>query len=126
FAAHHGQQGAMKERIFAAYYLEGQNLNSLDTLVRQATEIGLDAAAARQALAAGTYANEVRRDEYEAQQIGVRGVPFFVFEDKYAVSGAQPSEVFAEVLGKVWDEGHPKTPLAVLADGPACGPDGCD
>jgi predicted DsbA family dithiol-disulfide isomerase len=126
FAAHNGQQGAMKERLFAAYYLEGQNLNDVDTLVKLAAEIGLDADAARQALAAGTYANEVRRDEYEAQQIGVRGVPFFVFDDKYAVSGAQPSEVFAEVLDKVWEEAHPKTQPVLLNDGPACGPDGCD
>jgi predicted DsbA family dithiol-disulfide isomerase len=126
FAAHHGQQGAMKERLFAAYYLEGQDINPVETLVKLAAEIGLDAAAARQALEAGTYANEVRRDEYEAQQIGVRGVPFFVFEDKYAVSGAQPSEVFAEVLDKVWSEAHPKTQPVMLADGPVCGPEGCD
>ena len=126
FGAHHGQQGAMKERLFAAYYLEGQDINTVDNLVKLAAEIGLDAAEARQALEAGTYANEVRRDEYEAQQIGVRGVPFFVFEDKYAVSGAQPSEVFAEVLDKVWDENHPKTQPTVLAAGPACGPEGCD
>ncbi|MGI4823166.1 MAG: DsbA family oxidoreductase [Janthinobacterium lividum] len=126
FAAHNGQQGAMKERLFAAYYLEGQNLNDVDMLVKLAAEIGLDADAARQALAAGTYANEVRRDEYEAQQIGVRGVPFFVFDDKYVVSGAQPSEVFAEVLDKVWEEAHPKTQPVLLTDGPACGPDGCD
>jgi predicted DsbA family dithiol-disulfide isomerase len=126
FAAHNGQQGAMKERLFAAYYLEGQNLNDVDTLVKLAAEIDLDADAARQALVAGTYANEVRRDEYEAQQIGVRGVPFFVFDDKYAVSGAQPSEVFAEVLDKVWEEAHPRTQPVLLNDGPACGPDGCD
>jgi predicted DsbA family dithiol-disulfide isomerase len=126
FADHQGQQGAMKERLFAAYYLEGQDINTIDNLVKLAAEIGLDADAARQALEAGTYANEVRRDEYEAQQIGVRGVPFFVFDDKYAVSGAQPSEVFAEVLGKVWEEAHPKVQPTMLADGPACGPDGCD
>ena len=122
FAAHHGRQAAMKERLFAAYYLEGRDLNDLDTLLNLAAETGLDAVAAGQALAAGTYAHAVRRDEYEAQQIGVRGVPFFVFDDKYAVSGAQPSEVFAEVLDKVWEESQP----AGLADGPACGPAGCD
>ena len=126
FGAHHGQQGAMKERLFAAYYLEGQDINSVDTLAGLAAEIGLDAEAARQALLAGTYADEVRRDEYEAQQIQVRGVPFFVFDDKYAVSGAQPSEVFAEVLGTVWAEAHPKAQPTVLAAGPACGPEGCD
>lgn len=126
FAAHHGQQGAMKERLFAAYYLEGQNVGEIDTLARLAAEIGLDAEAARHALLASTYANEVRRDEYEAQQIQVRGVPFFVFDDKYAVSGAQPSEVFAEVLDTVWAEAHPKAQPTLLADGPACGPEGCD
>ena len=126
FGAHHGRQDATKERLFAAYYLEGQDLNSVDTLASLAAEIGLDAAAARQALQAGSYADEVRRDEYEAQQIQVRGVPFFVFDDKYAVSGAQPSEVFAEVLDTVWAEAHPKTQPTVLAAGPACGPAGCD
>ena len=126
FGAHHGQQDAMKERLFAAYYLEGRDLNDLDTLLNLAAEVGLDVAAAQQALEAGTYANEVRHDEYEAQQIGVRGVPFFVFDDKYAVSGAQPREVFAEVLDKVWAETHPQARPAVLADGPVCGPEGCD
>lgn len=126
FGAHHGQQGAMKERLFAAYYLESQDINSIDTLAKLAAEIGLDADEARRELLAGTYAHEVRRDEYEAQQIQVRGVPFFVFDDKYAVSGAQPSEVFAEVLDTVWAEAHPKTQPVLLADGPACGPDGCD
>lgn len=126
FGAHHGRQDATKERLMAAYYEEGRDLNDPDTLVNLAAEIGLDAEAARQALLAGTYANEVRRDEYEAQQIGVRGVPFFVFEDKYAVSGAQPTEVFAEVLEKVWAENHPPAQPTLLAGGPACGPEGCD
>ena len=127
FAAAHGRQGEAKERLMAAYYLEGQNLNEIDTLARLAAEIGLDADEARAALAAGTYAEAVRYDEYQAQQINVRGVPFFVFEDKYAVSGAQPAELFAEVLAKVWDEAQPAKPAPVLvADGAACGPDGCE
>jgi predicted DsbA family dithiol-disulfide isomerase len=125
--ARHGWQDATKERLMAAYYLEGQNVGDLDTLVRLGTEVGLDATEIREALAAGTYANAVRLDEYQAQQIDVRGVPFFVFEDKYAVSGAQPTELFAEVLEKVWDEIKPAKPAPVLvANGPACGPDGCD
>lgn len=124
--AHHGRQDATKERLFAAYYTEGQNIGDLDTLVKLGTEVGLDAAEIRQALTAGTYAEAVRLDEYHAQQINVRGVPFFVFEDKYAVSGAQPTELFAEVLEKVWDEFKPAKPAPVMvAGGPACGPDGC-
>ncbi len=128
--AHHGRQDATKERLMAAYYLEGQNIGDLDTLVQLGTEVGLNATESRAALRAGTYAEAVRRDEYHAQQIGVRGVPFFVFEDKYAVSGAQPSELFGEVLAKVYEEFKPAKPakpaLTVVADGDACGPDGCD
>ena len=125
--AHHGRQDATKERLMAAYYLEGQNVGDLDTLVKLGTDVGLDADESRAALTAGTYAEAVRLDEYQAQQINVRGVPFFVFEDKYAVSGAQPSELFAEVLEKVWDESKPAKSVPVLvADGSACGPDGCE
>ena len=124
--AHHGRQDATKERLMAAYYLEGQNVGDLDTLVKLGAEVGLEATESREALTAGTYANAVRLDEYQAQQIGVRGVPFFVFEDKYAVSGAQPSELFGEVLAKVWEELKPAKPaLTMVADGDACGPDGC-
>ncbi len=126
----HGRQDAAKERLFAAYYTEGRDLNDPETLAELGAEVGLDAAEIRRALAAGTYAEAVRYDEYQAQQIGVGGVPFFVFEDKYAVSGAQPAELFAEVLGKVWAEAQAARPalvaLAGPADGPACGPDGCD
>ena len=122
--AHHGRQDATKERLMAAYYTQGQDIGDIDTLVTLGTEIGLDAIEIREALTAGTYAEAVRYDEYQAQQINVRGVPFFVFEDKYAVSGAQPTELFTEVLEKVWSETKPA--LTVLADGAVCGPEGCD
>ncbi|MDQ2792434.1 MAG: DsbA family oxidoreductase [Bacteroidota bacterium] len=124
--AHYGRQDATKERLMAAYYLEGQNIGDLDTLVKLGTEVGLDATESRAALTAGTYGEAVRLDEYQAQQIGVQGVPFFVFEDKYAVSGAQQPELFAEVLAKVYDEFKPTRPaLTMVADGDACGPEGC-
>lgn len=124
FGKQQGRQDATKERLMAAYYLEGQDLNDLNTLLRLGAEAGLDPTAARQALEAGTYANAVRRDEYEAQQVGVQGVPFFVFDNKYAVSGAQPSEVFAQVLDQVWAEAHPRAAPAVVATGAACDVDG--
>lgn len=125
--AHHGRQDATKERLFQAHYTEGQNIGDLETLAKLGAEVGLDATEIREALTADTYAEAVRHDEYQAQQINVRGVPFFVFEDKYAVSGAQPTELFAEVLEKVWDEFKPAKPAPTLvAEGPACGPDGCE
>ena len=122
--AHHGRQDATKERLMSAYYTEGQNIGDLDTLVKLGAEIGLHATEVREALTAGTYAEAVRLDEYHAQQINVRGVPFFVFADKYAVSGAQPTELFTEVLEKVWSETMPAP--TVIADRATCGPEGCD
>lgn len=123
-ASRHDANDAAKERLFRAYYTEGRDLNDLETLVQLAAEVGLDATETRAALAAGTYAEAVRADEDQAQRIGVRGVPFFVFEDKYAVSGAQPAELFAQVLDTVWREANPL--VTVGAEGPACGPEGCE
>lgn len=121
-AAQHGRQDAAKERLFKAYLEEGENINDVPTLQRLGTELGLDAAEVTQTLASEAFGQEVRHDEYQARQIGVRGVPFFVFDDKYAVSGAQPAEMFREVLDKVWEEAHPL--IHAGPDGPACGPDG--
>ncbi|TGE21707.1 DsbA family oxidoreductase [Hymenobacter aquaticus] len=123
-AARHGRQDAAKERVLAAYFTEGRNVADLDTLAELGAELGLDPAEIRETLQTDAYAQEVRHDEYQARQIGVRGVPYFVFDNKYAVSGAQPSELFLEVLDKVWEEKHPAP--QVLASGPACGIDGTD
>jgi predicted DsbA family dithiol-disulfide isomerase len=120
-AAAHGRQDAAKERILYAYFTEGLNIDDAATLTQLGTELGLPEAEVAQLFQTDAYAQDVRHDEYQARQIGVRGVPFFVFDDKYAVSGAQPKEVFLEVLEKVWEE---RQPAVVGADGPACGPDG--
>ncbi|GAB2963896.1 DsbA family oxidoreductase [Hymenobacter coalescens] len=125
-AAAHGKQDAAEERLFAAYFTEGRNLADADTLAQLGSEIGLKADDVRQTLASDAYAQEVRVDEYHARQIGVGGVPYFVFQDKYAVSGAQPAELFQEVLEKVWAEFHPTPNLVTIADGPACSTDGAN
>ncbi|RPD49715.1 DsbA family oxidoreductase [Hymenobacter sediminis] len=123
-ADRHGKQDAAKERFFKAYLEEGQDLNDFATLTRLANEIGLPAAEVEQVLHSEQFTQEVRHDEYQARQIGVRGVPYFVFDDKYAVSGAQPSELFQEVLEKVWEESRPQPVQLAGADGAACGLDG--
>ncbi|WP_018615038.1 DsbA family oxidoreductase [Segetibacter koreensis] len=102
-----GLQNETKERLFAAYYTEGKNVGDIDTLVQLGEEIGLDGAEVKQTLESEAFVKEVQLDQYEAQKIGARGVPFFVFNDKYAVSGAQPTELFSEVLHKVWEEEKP-------------------
>lgn len=71
------------------------------------------------------YAAEVRQDEREAAELGARGVPFFVLDRTYGVSGAQPVEVFTRALTQAWGERSPLTLVDGGADAEACGPDGC-
>ena len=72
---------------------------------------------------ASEYADAVEADQQQAVAYGAGGVPFYVVDGKYGVSGAQPAEVFGQVLARAWDESHPA--VQVLATGDACGPDGC-
>jgi len=104
FAKQHGRQQAAEEALFAAYFTEGKNIDDAQTLVTLAATLGLDGNAFAQAMGAGTYVEAVLDDINEAQQLGVRGVPFFVFDRKYAISGAQEPAVFLETLEKVMSE----------------------
>lgn len=110
-AAAHRLQGEMKERLQRAYFTEGLCVSDPDTLVKLAGETGLDEAEARRTLESGAYEEAVRADQQKAQRLGIRGVPFFLFEGKYALSGAQPAEVFASALEHVWTELHPQADL---------------
>lgn len=104
FAKAHGKQLEMKERLLQAYFERGEHVGRVDELVRMAGEIGLDEDAARAALQSGAYAPAVQEDISAARDIGVQGVPFFVFDMKYGVSGAQESATFLEVLGNLKTE----------------------
>ncbi|TDL32507.1 DsbA family oxidoreductase [Jeotgalibacillus sp. S-D1] len=104
YAAEQGKMGEMTELLLKAYFTESRHIGEHQTLIQLAEEAGLDPAEAERVLGAEDYNSSVERDINEASQIGVTGVPFFVFGGKYAVSGAQPPEVFAEVLHKVWEE----------------------
>ncbi|MGI8635043.1 MAG: DsbA family oxidoreductase [Segetibacter sp.] len=114
FAKEQGLQNELKERLFKAYYTEGKDTGDVETLVQLAAEVGLDEAASKKVLEENLYEEEVRKDQYDAYQIGVQGVPFYVFNNKYAVSGAQSPDVFAEVLEDVWEE---EKPQLVVAEG---------
>ncbi|MFC5790276.1 DsbA family oxidoreductase [Agromyces tardus] len=104
FAKEHGRQLELSERLFRAYFSEGRHLGRVDELVSLAAEVGLDADAAREALESGRYGAAVQADIAQAGAYGINGVPFFVFEGKYGVSGAQPAEVFSQVLTQVAGE----------------------
>jgi predicted DsbA family dithiol-disulfide isomerase len=102
-----GLQNEMKEELFRAYYTEGKNIGDAETLVQLGADVGLPPVEIRKMLKGSQYKEEVLQDQHIAAQVGARGVPFFVFNDKYAVSGAQPAEVFTQVLNKVWEEEKP-------------------
>lgn len=94
----------IEEGLFKAHFEEAKNIDDTKDLVQVAKSIGLDAEEVENILNSDAFAYEVKQDEMEARNIGVSGVPFFVFEDKYAVSGAQPSEAFLQTLEKSWKE----------------------
>jgi len=124
-AAERGVQDAVKERLLQAAFTDGEPVGDRETLVRLVAEAGLDADEARAVLEQGTYADAVRADEAEAQRFGITGVPFFVVDRTYGVSGAQPAEVLREVLEKAWGE---RTPVQLVPAGgaaPGCDGDAC-
>ena len=104
FAKLFNKQDESEEKLFSAYFTEGKNLDDNEVLIQLGAEIGLDASALQVALESGMYADEVRTDIKEAEQLGLRGVPFFVFDRKYGISGAQDSSVFLETLEKAYEE----------------------
>jgi predicted DsbA family dithiol-disulfide isomerase len=92
----------MEETFFKAYFTDGRDLNDASTLTELCVGAGLNALDVKAVLEEeDLFANSVKSDISEAQQIGVRGVPFFVFDRKYAVSGAQPIEHFEETIQTV-------------------------
>lgn len=89
-----GRGNEAEEAFFKAYFTDGKNLNLHETLMEIAESAGLPRAGAAAVLASDQFSEQVELDAYEASQLGVRGVPFFVFDRKYGISGAQPLEVF--------------------------------
>ena len=104
FAAAHGRQHAMVQRLFRAYFTDGLNIGDYDVLADLAADVGLDRASALAALASGEFSDEVASDIALSRELGISGVPFFVFNGKFAVSGAQPVEAFLQVLDTAWKE----------------------
>lgn len=104
FAKQFGKQDKAEEKLFEAYFTLGLNIDDDQVLLKIGSEIGLDSTLVSNALAENLFADEVRNDLYEAHQVGVKGVPFFVFDRKYAISGAQDISVFEKTLNKTYEE----------------------
>jgi predicted DsbA family dithiol-disulfide isomerase len=105
WATQHGKQLEMKQRLMDFYFTEGKDLTSRDVLVEAAAEVGLDPDQVRELLASETDVELVANAAEQAKEAGIQGVPFFIFGQKYAVSGAQAPEDLARVIQQVAQEG---------------------
>ncbi|WP_201715045.1 DsbA family oxidoreductase [Rossellomorea arthrocnemi] len=122
-----GKEAEMTEILLHAHFTLSKHIGDKDTLVEFAKQAGLDEKEAETVLSGSDHSQEVRMDEDQAGQIGVQGVPFFVINRKYAISGAQPSDVFLNSIQKVWEEESEMAPLQPLGtDGMACDENGCE
>ncbi|MBE7701610.1 DsbA family oxidoreductase [Oerskovia sp. Sa1BUA8] len=101
FAKSRGKQVEMKERLLKAYFEQGRHVGRIDELAALATDVGLDADEVRAALESGEFEDAVEQDIEQARAYGISGVPFFVFNGRYGVSGAQDPAVFTQVLDQV-------------------------
>lgn len=118
-----GKGGEMKERLLQAYFSEGKNVDDATTLVSLGKEIGLEESTIKAMLESNQYEEAVDQDIYESRQLGVRGVPFFVLDRKFGISGAQADEVFDQTLEKAWAEYAKENPILKMAgtqDGESC------
>ena len=100
----HGKQDRAEEILFSAYLTEGKDIADPNTLKDLAALIGLPEKEVQQIFETDAFTSEVRDDEEAAYQLSIQGVPFFLIDEKFAVSGAQPSEHFLEVLNQVWQK----------------------
>ena len=130
-AGEHGVQAAVVDALFSAYFEDGKDVGDPEQLKAVVVAAGLPAEVADQVLAdPAAFRDEVAEDIDQAARLGISGVPFYVIDNRYGVSGAQPEEVFSQALTQVFDELNPAPKLAPLTgvvgqDGEVCGPDGC-
>jgi len=125
-AQEHGLGAEAKEALLSGHFEHGEDIGDVGYLARTGAALGLDEAEVRKALEGSRFTDEVNADIAEARALGITGVPFFVLDRKYGISGAQPAAVFGQALAQAWAERSPLTVLSGSADGPACGPEGCD
>ena len=128
-AAHQGGpalQDAMKEALLDAYFGQALVVSDHAVLREVAVRVGLDAVRVDEVLSSNEFDADIDADVAQAAAYGATGVPFFVVDQKFGVSGAQPTELFTQVLERAWADAHPVLESVVAGpEGEACGPDGC-
>ena len=126
FAAANGKEKEMNELLFKAYFTNALHIGRHEVLTALAAEAGLDPIEAKVMLESDRYTSEVREDEQEGSKLGITGVPFFVIDRKYGISGAQPTELFINTLNKAWEEDELQLISSNdLDEGGSCTDDSC-
>lgn len=123
FAKEYQKADALEEALFEAHFINGKNIADVDFLVSAAVQIGLDEKKARKALIEEDYSYEVKQDIMEAQNLGISGVPYYLLDNKYAISGAQPVALFTKALLQTYQESIVN--FSQESDDNMCGIDGC-
>jgi predicted DsbA family dithiol-disulfide isomerase len=118
FAADHGSEDEMLARLYRAHFTELRSVFDAGSLAGLAAEVGLDEAESRRVLGGDDYLDRVRGDEAVARSLGITGVPFFVVDGRFGISGAQPADVFAQALDRAWAAARPLETIA--HDGAVC------
>ena len=114
----------MEEALFRAFFVDGKNIDSEETLIETGVSIGLSENEVKEIFTSDVFVKEVRQDEMKAQSLGINGVPFFVLNNKYAVSGAQSPETFLDVLEQTWKEFENENQALIVTEGESCSPGG--
>ena len=114
------------EQVLQAYFIYGKAIGSDEELLAIVDSLGLNRKAAEEVLNNNTFMQEVEQDIYEASQIGVRGVPFFVFNNKWGISGAQPQQLFEKTIEQAAQDAGLKKNIQIVAEGSMCTDDSCD
>jgi len=124
-ALEHGQQDELKERLDRATFTEGSPVSDHSALRALSTQVGLPEAEVDAVLTSNRYSDAVRADEAQARAYGVSGVPFFVIDGRYGISGAQPADAVLQTLDKAWSERSPLTLVTQDGSAPSCEGDSC-
>ncbi|MEG0259406.1 MAG: DsbA family oxidoreductase [Lysinibacillus sp.] len=119
-----GKEAAYTEALLSGYFTAGKDLNDDAMLLEVIADLGLDVASAKSVLTSNDFIEVLDKDRYDAQQIGVQSVPFFVFENRYGIKGAEPNEVFVRTLHQAAEIAGIKPALKMVGDGEAACADG--
>lgn len=125
FAAANGKEKEMNELLFKAYFTNTLHIGNQEVLIALAAEADLDPIEAKKMLESDQYTSAVRADQEEGSKLGITGVPFFVINRKYGISGAQPTDLFLDTLKKAWEEDELQLISGNDSDGGSCNDDSC-